>query len=163
MINFLDQYTNVKSLNIRLSIFLGEKLWTTNVTNSLFGSAGEDVRRNYQKFNEHPIHGIYMLTNPILMVNDPELIRLILVKKFDHFRDRGVYHNDKVDPLTSNLFFLPGVKWKRFRSKLTPSFTSGKLKQMYPLLREIGDELATSVNRSLGISNIVEVKDLSAR
>lgn len=104
-----------------------------------------------------------MLSNPILLINDPELIRFVLVKEFSKFRDRGLYFNDKVDPLTSNLFFLPGEKWKRLRSKLTPTFTSGKLKEIYPLIKEIGDGLATVVYKSLEKSEFIEVKDLSAR
>lgn len=104
-----------------------------------------------------------MLSNPILMVNDPELIRVVLVKEFARFRDRGLYFNDKVDPLTSNLFFLPGEKWRKLRSKLTPTFTSGKLKQIYPLIKEIGDELAKTVEKDMTKSDIIEVKDLTAR
>lgn len=121
------------------------------------------MRRNYEKFCEYPIHGIYMLSNPILMVNDPELIRVVLVKEFAKFRDRGLYFDNKVDPSTSGLFFLPGEKWRKLRSKLTPTFTSGKLKQIYPLLQEIGDELAKIVEKSVAKSDIIEVKDLSTR
>lgn len=97
------------------------------------------------------------------MVNDPEIIRFVLVKEFSKFRDRGLYHNEKIDPLTSNLFFLPGEKWKRLRTKLTPTFTSGKLKKIYPLLKEISDELGNIVCKDLKKSDVIEVKDLSAR
>ncbi|KAL7304964.1 hypothetical protein TKK_0002759 [Trichogramma kaykai] len=137
-----------------------------NILRSCLGlvSIGEDVKRNYDKFRDHPVHGIYMLSNPVLMVNDPELVRLVLVKEFSKFRDRGLYHNEKVDPLTANLFFLPGEKWKRLRSKLSPTFSSSKLKSIYPLIKEIGDELIKTVEKSIVNGNVViEVKDLSSR
>jgi cytochrome P450 family 6 len=32
-------------------------------------------------------------------------------------------------------------RWKEVRSKLTPGFTAGKLKEMYPLLEEVCKDL----------------------
>lgn len=97
------------------------------------------------------------------MINDPELIRLVLVKEFSRFRDRGMYYNEQVDPLSGHLFFLPGEKWRILRAKLSPTFTSGKLKQMFPLIKEIGDDLIKIGNKTMEQNNIVELKDLIGR
>lgn len=104
-----------------------------------------------------------MFYQPVLMINDPELIRQVLIKDFNKFRDRGLYHNETVDPLTSNLFFLPGEKWRKLRAKLTPTFTSKKLKEMFLLLKETSDHLIKNADSMVKDNDIVEVKDLISR
>ena len=104
-----------------------------------------------------------MFHQPILMVNDPELIRIVLIKEFNRFRDRGLYYNEEVDPLSGHLFLLPGEKWRRLRAKLSPTFTSGKLKQMFPLLMEIGDELIKICDNSLKEGDVIEIKNIIGR
>lgn len=39
------------------------------------------------------------------------------------------------------LFFLKNPSWKGLRVRLTPTFSSGKMKQMFQLMREVGAEL----------------------
>lgn len=104
-----------------------------------------------------------MLHTPHLIINDPELIRLIMVKDFNNFHDRGLYFNKKIDPLTGHLFFLPGEEWKHLRSKLSPTFTSGKIKQLFPLVEKVGHDLIREFDNSIRISKVVEIKDLMGR
>lgn len=104
-----------------------------------------------------------MFHQPILMINDPEVIKLILIKEFNKFRDRGLYFNEEVDPLSGHLFFLPGERWRQLRAKLSPTFTSGKLKQMFPLLSEIVDELIKVCDRTIEKDPVVDIKDLIGR
>ena len=113
--------------------------------------------------NSHPFLGIYMLHRPFLLINDPELIKHILVKDFSHFCDRGLYCNEKTDPLNAHLFLLSGDKWRTLRAKLSPTFTSGKLKCMFPLLKDIGDELIRATDEYSTVLNTIEIKDLIAR
>lgn len=44
----------------------------------------------YKKTKE-PFVGLYSGFKPMLMVNDPELIRLVFIKDFQNFQDRGMY------------------------------------------------------------------------
>ncbi|XP_047118509.1 cytochrome P450 6k1-like [Schistocerca piceifrons] len=89
-------------------------------------SLGEDLRDVYFEAEGKHVVGIYSLHNPILVVRDPELIKTIFVKDFNYFPDRGVYVDEKTDPLSAHLFFQSGSKWKSSRQKLSPTFTSGK-------------------------------------
>ena len=43
----------------------------------------------------------------------------------------------------SNLFFIKNPAWKIIKTKLSPTFTSGKLKKMFELMLECGDNLDT--------------------
>lgn len=54
-----------------------------------------------------------------------------------------------------------GEEWKNLRVKLTSTFTSGKMKLMFPLVKDCGDKLA-QVLESMS-SEPFDVKDLCAR
>lgn len=53
------------------------------------------VQDVYKKTKE-PFIGLYSGFTPMLLVNDPELIRLIFIKDFQHFQDRGMYIGKKI-------------------------------------------------------------------
>ena len=97
------------------------------------------------------------------MINDPNLIRDVLAKEFANFHDRGIYCNEKIDPLTGHLFLLPGKKWRNLRVKLTPTFTSGKIKQIFPILKATGDTLANFLEDKARLGEVIEVKDIISR
>lgn len=61
--------------------------------------------------------GFYLLQTPRLIVIDLDLIKSILIKDFNNFVDRGIYHNPEVDPLSAHLFALEGLKFE-FRNLL---------------------------------------------
>jgi cytochrome P450 family 6 len=107
-----------------------------------------------------PFIGIYLLFRPAILVKDAELVRHILVKDFNAFHDRGVYCNETHDPVSANLFAMPGQKWRHTRSKLTPTFTSGKLKNMMATILKVGDDLTTHINPLAIGEKTVEMKEM---
>lgn len=129
----------------------------------IFIFTGELVESIYRKFNQHPFHGLYFLHKPVICINDPQLIRLILIKDFDKFPDRGWFSNGKLDPLSSNLFLLNGKKWRILRTKLSPIFTSGKLKQMHPYLMELSQQMVKTCDAELKLTDTIDVNDILAR
>lgn len=111
-----------------------------------------------------PLGGFYYFTVPSLLVRDPLLIKQILLKDFHIFNDRGLYINEINEPLTRNLFALKNERWHFWRSKLTPLFTSGKLKQMTPTIASIGLRLQNHLERTSKSENyVVELRDLMSR
>ena len=102
-----------------------------------FGMALYDVYRN----SNEKVLGVYLFTRPALLIRDAQLARDILTKDFTSFHDRGVYVNEEEDPMSGGLFFLKGQKWKSLRTKLTPSFSSGKLKAMFGTVNSVSDKM----------------------
>lgn len=118
----------------------------------------------YRKFEGHPCAGFFLLRSPAMLIRDPELVKAVLVKDFDHFFDRQFHADEDQDPLMGrNLFGMRGIKWRYLRSKLSPTFTSGKMKLMFPLVAECSEELGELVLNHAKHGDIVEMKDIAAR
>lgn len=78
-------------------------------------SMGELVDEMYGRAKEEPYIGIYAVYRPILIICNTSLIRDILIKDFQHFNDRGVYCDEKNDPLSAHFFSLAGTVVKKNR------------------------------------------------
>lgn len=99
------------------------------------------LQEYYNYFSDYRFGGLFSFRTPILMLRDPALVEAVLVKDFTSFYDRGTGADTDLDSLASHLLNLSGIKWKRLRQKLSPTFTSGKLKGMQPLLLDCADQL----------------------
>lgn len=96
----------------------------------------------YQQFKDEAEYvGLYFATKPALLVLDLDLVKRILITDFAVFNSRGVYTNERDDPVGEHLFSMGGQKWRKLRNKLSPIFTSGKLKLMCPTIVRISEEL----------------------
>jgi cytochrome P450 family 6 len=63
--------------------------------------------------------------------------------------DRIFSFEDKLDPLFSkNLSVLKGQLWRHLRTKLTPVFTSRKIKMMFYLVDTCGKKLAECLEKA---------------
>lgn len=126
---------------------------------------GEFFADIYKKYNDKRFVGAYMFYQPILIITDPELIQEVLIKNFNSFHDRPFpVDAAKKYPLLGHLFGAKGQKWRDLRVKLTPAFTSGKLKAMFPIINDCADVLLKFVEKNFENSrNIFEFRDLFAR
>lgn len=104
-----------------------------------------------------------MFIKPIYVPIDPELIKNILLKDFEYFTDKGFYYNEKVDPLSAHLFSIDGEKWRKLRTKTTPTFTSGKMKMMFPILLKCGEQLQEEVQKLTIEKQPLDIKELLAK
>ena len=78
----------------------------------------------------------------------------------DHRRDAV---DEEIDPLYAHLLNLTGTKWKILRSKLTPTFTSGKIKMMFNLMAECAEELQQHLDEPARNGDILEMKEVMAK
>ncbi|XP_025157104.1 cytochrome P450 9e2-like [Harpegnathos saltator] len=85
--------------------------------------------------------GLMDMATPLVFLRDPELIKDVMVKDFEHFPDHKTFSNEEVDPLFGkNVFSLRGNRWKEMRNTLSPSFTASKMKVMFELVSKCSRE-----------------------
>lgn len=125
-----------------------------------FGLAIYDL---YKQSNASPFVGIYLFFRPALLINDIDLVKTVLNSDFSHFHDRGVYHNAQHDPLSGGLFQLGGQEWKNLRVKMTPAFSSAKLKNMFQTFHTVAAELERYISEKAQNGCELEMKDLLSR
>ncbi|XP_055923103.1 probable cytochrome P450 9f2 isoform X4 [Eupeodes corollae] len=100
----------------------------------------DNVNRLYKQFNTS-IFGIFDQRNPIYAIRDPELVKRIMVKDFDHFiNHREVFNENFGGLFGKSLFFMRNNKWKNMRHTLSPVFTGSKMRQMFILINEVAKE-----------------------
>ncbi|CAG2108121.1 unnamed protein product [Medioppia subpectinata] len=103
----------------------------------------------------------FMGNNPILQVADPELIKQVLVKDCHIFTDRKSFFECGNHPIVEKV--LPGLQgddWKRVRSITTPVFTSGKMRKMYPIVRESVKGFMNTLSEYVNDKQEVNVTDM---
>lgn len=107
--------------------------------------------------------GVFITIQPSLIVRDPKILRDIFIKDFSSFYHRGTNTNENIDPMTNNLLLQNGEKWKQNRSKLTPAFSSGKLKGMFDTIVDCGSSLHRYFEPFAESGEMVEIRDICAR
>lgn len=107
--------------------------------------------------------GIFFFGNPVFLVLSPEFAKTVLVRDFQYFMDRGIYFNGDVDVLSANIFFLRGTKWKMLREKLSPTFSSAKLKQMFFTILDVGRRLEQHLLPLAAMKADIEIRDILGR
>ncbi|CAH0549076.1 unnamed protein product [Brassicogethes aeneus] len=117
-------------------------------------SIGLQSKKYFEEFKKRNLKygGVYAVAAPMLVVNDLDIIKDILIKDFSHFSDRGIYNNPSSDKMSSALFTQGGHKWKTMRSKFTPTFTSGKIKAMF-------DAMSSNAKNMIGFLDGLENKE----
>lgn len=121
---------------------------------------GESFARFYNQAKE-PFFGIFVFDKPHLIIRSPELIKAILVRDFQYFEDRNLAKSH--DAIVANMLFTnKNPDWKETRIKMTPVFTTGKLKNMIPLVNDVGENLKKYIDQLLPHFS-VEAKEICAK
>lgn len=107
--------------------------------------------------------GFYDYMKPVLFVTDLDLLKNIFIKDFQSFHDREAYHNVKNDPLSGHLFSVEGEYWLTLRRKLTPSFTTGKLRNALHSMIELGSNFKECVTRNIEDNSELDILELAER
>ncbi|KAG5888983.1 hypothetical protein JTB14_026054 [Gonioctena quinquepunctata] len=109
-----------------------------------FETFPEALQRLYNQFSNERYCRIYQFATPTLLIRDPELIKEVTIRDFDHFTDHRSFVTKTSDPLWGkNVFSLKGQKWREMRSILSPAFTSRKMKFMFGLIAECAEDFVS--------------------
>uniref|UniRef100_A0A8B9GPS8 Cytochrome P450 3A n=1 Tax=Astyanax mexicanus TaxID=7994 RepID=A0A8B9GPS8_ASTMX len=111
----------------------------------------------YRKYGK--IWGIFDGREPVLSIADQTIVKSILVKEcytyFTNRRDVGLNGE-----LYDALFVTKDEDWKRIRNHLSPSFTSGRLKEMFGIMKTHTNTLVKNLEKSSKNTEGVAVKEV---
>ncbi|XP_017888667.1 probable cytochrome P450 6a17 [Ceratina calcarata] len=124
---------------------------------------GNYVTELYFNYKDIPMFGLFIRKSPHLVVRDMDLIKDVLIKDFSVFDNRGIFIPQRADPLAANIFNLESSKWRPLRARISPVFTSGKLKEMFPLILECAEQLEEYLERIVGKGEPIECCEIAAR
>ncbi|XP_023312930.1 cytochrome P450 6A1-like, partial [Anoplophora glabripennis] len=127
-------------------------------------SIGLISKKFYDQFKStgQKMGGVFMGIQPYLIVLDPEIVKDVLIKDFQYFTDRGVYHTES-DPLSVHLFSQEGLIWRNTRIKFTSVFTSAKMKAMFETVLNCTEGLKSALEESAEQMSDVDILEVSAR
>ncbi|XP_017490162.1 PREDICTED: cytochrome P450 3A9-like [Rhagoletis zephyria] len=110
------------------------------------GNAGQIARESPLEIERRlaaqfgPVYGNFNFLEPVLTVADARLLRLILIKDFNHFINRRAVTSYHI-AINNGLLFAEGTTWKRLRAAASPNFTSGRLRRAVPVINNLLDKL----------------------
>ncbi|XP_069950512.1 cytochrome P450 9e2 [Cherax quadricarinatus] len=130
---------------------------------SLFQTRWEYLDEVYYKYGGSTFCGMYEIFRPVLMIGDPDLLKNILVKDFDHFIDRRKFPATEGSLTNQMLANKSGDEWRALRAVVTPTFTSGKMRGMFPLISDKADDLVSFTLKEAAKKPYVDMKVNSGR
>nr|XP_040042234.1 cytochrome P450 3A40-like isoform X5 [Gasterosteus aculeatus aculeatus] len=118
-----------------------------------FTTFDEDCSKKYGN-----VWGIFDGRQPVLCITDPAMIKTILIKEcYSLFTNRRNFR------LNGQLYDAVSIaeddQWKRIRSVLSPSFTSGRLKEMFDIMKHHSANLTSSMKKKADKDEPLELKE----
>ncbi|NWI20979.1 CP3AL protein, partial [Crypturellus soui] len=105
------------------------------------------------------VWGFYDGRQPVIGVMDPQIIKAVLVKEcYTVFTNRR--RVDLAGVLRDAVSLAEDEHWKRLRTVLSPTFTSGKLKEMFPIIKQFGEALVKNVQKEGENNRPIDIKEI---
>ncbi|KAH7696147.1 cytochrome P450 3A24-like protein [Aphelenchoides avenae] len=120
--------------------------------------------RNRQRLGQ--TYGDYTFGNKEIVSMDLDLLKAVYVKEFHHFEDYNFTPPDVSDTQhlwLNTLVFAGGEQWKRIRDRMSPAFSTGKMRRLIPLLRHSVEEISHFVERSIDSQEEIPLQPVMAR
>ncbi|KPM10854.1 cytochrome P450-like protein 22 [Sarcoptes scabiei] len=124
----------------------------------------ELTQQRILKTLDKTIYGFDMFGTIHIVVAEPDLIQSILSKEFQNFPNRRQINlNDEF--FSNALSIVEGDQWKRIRAVVTPTFATGKMRTMKPIIDSVAEKLIQNIQNNLkphcplNMKNFVSAKD----
>ncbi|XP_062865749.1 cytochrome P450 3A30-like [Trichomycterus rosablanca] len=104
------------------------------------------------------IWGIFDARQPVLCIMDKEIIKTVLVKEcYSLFTNRRNFRlsGEMYDAVS----LAEDEDWRRIRSVLSPSFTSGRLKEMFGIMKTHSHSLVTNLKKTSERGEAADIKE----
>ncbi|CAD0202166.1 unnamed protein product [Chrysodeixis includens] len=124
-------------------------------------NVGVVIQEIYNQFPNEKVVGMFRMTTPSLLIRDLDILKHIMIKDFELFADRGLEFSKQ--GLGQNLFHADGDTWRALRGRFTPIFTSGKLKQMFHIMRDRADIFMDHISKQAEINPEFEIHTLTQK
>uniref|UniRef100_A0A665TZK8 unspecific monooxygenase n=1 Tax=Echeneis naucrates TaxID=173247 RepID=A0A665TZK8_ECHNA len=102
--------------------------------------------------------GIFDGRQPVLCITDPGMIKTVLIKEC-----YSLFTNRRNLRLNGQLYDAVSIaeddQWRRIRSVLSPSFTSGRLKEMFSIMKHHSANLIRSMNKKAEKGEALDLKE----
>ncbi|XP_040891806.1 cytochrome P450 3A30-like [Toxotes jaculatrix] len=104
------------------------------------------------------IWGMFEFRKPMLAVMEPDMLKTILVKEcFTYFTNRRNLR------LNGDLYDAVSIaeddQWRRIRNILSPSFTSGRIKEMFTIMKHHSRKLTDKLQSKVDNDEVIIIKD----
>ncbi|XP_075947652.1 cytochrome P450 3A40-like isoform X2 [Anarhichas minor] len=105
------------------------------------------------------VWGIFDGRQPVLCITDPAMIKAVLIKEcYSLFTNRRNFR------LNGQLYDAVSIaeddQWRRIRSVLSPTFTSGRLKEMFSIMKHHSANLTSSMKKKADKDEPLELKEM---
>ncbi|XP_047659426.1 cytochrome P450 3A30-like isoform X1 [Tachysurus fulvidraco] len=110
----------------------------------------------FQKYGK--IWGMYDARQPVLCIMDTEIIKSVLIKEcYSLFTNRRNFRLN--GPLYDAVSVVEDEDWRRIRSVLSPSFTSGRLKEMFGIMKSHSHSLVKNLQKVSERGESADIKE----
>ncbi|KAK2818354.1 hypothetical protein Q7C36_022287 [Tachysurus vachellii] len=110
----------------------------------------------FQKYGK--IWGMYDARQPVLCIMDTEIIKSVLIKEcYSLFTNRRNFRLN--GPLYDAVSIIEDEDWRRIRSVLSPSFTSGRLKEMFGIMKSHSRSLVKNLQKVSERGESADIKE----
>lgn len=115
-------------------------------------SLPEIYKNVYDEYQKESYIGTFLGLQPALIIKNVQDLQVVMQSNFENFYSRGVNINPN-DLLADNILFIEDYRrWKLLRHKLSPVFTSMKIKNMFYIMERCARDFVEFVNNEPNIS-----------
>nr|XP_022315198.1 cytochrome P450 3A24-like isoform X1 [Crassostrea virginica] len=105
------------------------------------------------------LFGLYFGNTPSLVISDPDVMKDIMIKDFSKAPNRYALINRR-DELKHSLTEVVDDHWRFMRNTILPTFSSGKLRKMTPLLKVKYQMLMDGLKKRADQGEVIEFKEV---